>query len=179
MAKWLYLLPGILFATAAVDESRACVRTAGGRGGPERPVRDAGAPVISLSRARPRSDPETRGAARLRKHTAIRPAKAPGGPGRRGTMATEIEVSPSGGDDYRVEVREGRGATTHTVTVTDEHRDRYAPGAGKEDLLRESFRFLLEREPKESILGRFELPAIERYFPEYPDEIGKRVGPGG
>ncbi len=91
-------------------------------------------------------------------------------------MAAEIEVTHAAGDDYRVEVSEGGGTSTHTVTVTDEHRHRYAPGAGKEDLLRESFRFLLEREPKESILGRFELPVIQRYFPEYPEEIGRRVG---
>ena len=31
--------------------------------------------------------------------------------------------------------------------------------------------FLLEREPKESILGSFELPVIERYFPDYPTAI--------
>ena len=39
-----------------------------------------------------------------------------------------------------------------------------------------SFRFLLAREPKESILSRFELPVIERYFPEYPEEIRGRLG---
>lgn len=91
-------------------------------------------------------------------------------------MTAEIEVTHAAGDDYRVDVSEGGSTSTHTVTVTDEHRDRYAPGAGKEDLLEESFLFLLEREPKESILGRFELPVIQRYFPEYPEEIGKRVG---
>ena len=30
-----------------------------------------------------------------------------------------------------------------------------------------SFVFLLEREPKEAILTRFELPVIEQYFPNY------------
>ena len=35
---------------------------------------------------------------------------------------------------------------------------RYAPDATPEELLDASFRFLLEREPKEAILGRFELP---------------------
>jgi hypothetical protein len=50
--------------------------------------------------------------------------------------------------------------------------ERYAPGALPEDLLEASFTFLLEREPKEAILGRFELPVIERYFPEYRALIG-------
>ena len=31
--------------------------------------------------------------------------------------------------------------------------------------------FLLAREPRESILGRFDLPLIGRYFPEYEREI--------
>ena len=40
-------------------------------------------------------------------------------------------------------------------------------------------RCLLEREPKESILARFDLPVIERYFPEYPHEIRRRLAPKG
>ena len=44
-----------------------------------------------------------------------------------------------------------------------------------EALIEASFHFLLAREPKESILGRFDLPVIERYFPEYPREIGARL----
>jgi hypothetical protein len=61
------------------------------------------------------------------------------------------------------------------VTVTADHIERYAPGAAPERLLKASFEFLLEREPKESILSRFELPVIERYFPEYPRTIRQRV----
>jgi hypothetical protein len=34
---------------------------------------------------------------------------------------------------------------------------------------------LLEREPKESILGRFDLPVIGTYFPGYEAEIGRRI----
>ncbi len=47
--------------------------------------------------------------------------------------------------------------------------------AGPEALVTESFRFLLEREPKESILGSFDLTLIGRYFPEYGHEIVKRL----
>ena len=39
------------------------------------------------------------------------------------------------------------------------------------DLVRRSFEFLLEREPKASILRRFDLPLIGRYFPEYERTI--------
>jgi hypothetical protein len=37
------------------------------------------------------------------------------------------------------------------VTVTADDLTRYAPGASPEDLVRTSFEFLLEREPKEAI----------------------------
>ena len=36
-----------------------------------------------------------------------------------------------------------------------------------EELVRDSFGFLLERESKESILKEFDLAMIKRYFPEY------------
>jgi len=45
---------------------------------------------------------------------------------------------------------------------------------GREDaesLVVRSFEFLLQREPKESILRRFNLRDIETYFPEYPGKL--------
>ena len=84
----------------------------------------------------------------------------------------QISVKPSGGDAYRVVVTQGREVTTHDVTVTAEDVARYAPGSTPERLLEASFEFLLEREPASSILPRFALPVIERYFPEYPRVIG-------
>jgi hypothetical protein len=42
-------------------------------------------------------------------------------------------------------------------------------------LVRASFEFLLDREPKESILPQFDLPTIERYFPDYPERIRERL----
>jgi len=41
--------------------------------------------------------------------------------------------------------------------------------------LEESFRFLLERESNTSILSSFDLPVIDRYFPEYEQEIRTRL----
>ena len=61
--------------------------------------------------------------------------------------------------------------TEHEVIVTSDDVARYAPGETAERLLTASFEFLLEREPKESILSRFALPTIERYFPDYPTKI--------
>jgi hypothetical protein len=44
-----------------------------------------------------------------------------------------------------------------------------------EELIQKSFQFLLEREPKESILSRFDLSVISRYFPEFEREIKKML----
>ena len=87
----------------------------------------------------------------------------------------QISVESSGDAVYRVAVRQGRSTTTHEVTVTPEDVARYAPGATAERLLEASFEFLLEREPASSILSRFALPVIERYFPEYPRVIRETV----
>ncbi|MEE9578845.1 MAG: hypothetical protein V3W24_04655 [Gemmatimonadota bacterium] len=93
----------------------------------------------------------------------------------RGIMA-DIDVSTAGGDEYVVEVREGGSSTRHTVTLDGAALERFGGGAPAERLLEESFRFLLEREPKEAILRRFEISVIGRYFPEFESEIRGRVG---
>jgi len=81
-------------------------------------------------------------------------------------------VTPVNGE-FRVVVD---GATTHDVRVPDDYVQRIGVAdADRTQLVRESFVFLLEREPKESIMRSFELSVIERYFPEYPREIVKRL----
>ena len=87
-----------------------------------------------------------------------------------------IRVSHRSGNTYDVTLEDGRGSTHHEVTVWPSDVERYAPEATPEALLEASFRFLLEREPKEAILGRFELPVIERYFPEYAAHIARMTG---
>jgi hypothetical protein len=85
-------------------------------------------------------------------------------------MAT-ISITHEGGSTYLVTVEERGSVSSHEVTVWPSDIERYAPGATPEQLLQASFEFLLEREPKEAILKRFELPVIERYFPEYRSTI--------
>ena len=48
--------------------------------------------------------------------------------------------------------------------------------ADPEALVRAAFDFLLTREPRESILRRFELPVIGRYFPEWEEEVARPAG---
>jgi hypothetical protein len=93
---------------------------------------------------------------------------------RRG-KTMEIHVSGGDRDDYVVEVKESGSATRHVVTVSPAALEHYGGGATAERLLKESFRFLLEREPKEAILGRFEIAVIGRYFSEYEAEIRRRI----
>ncbi len=88
----------------------------------------------------------------------------------------KVHVTAEGDDVYRVRVEEADGSSEHRVTATPEQVESFGAGAEPEALIEASFRFLLEREPKESILGRFELPVIARYFPEYPEEIRRRLG---
>jgi hypothetical protein len=92
------------------------------------------------------------------------------------SVTAEIEVSPLGSGRFRVRVRSGSGATTHEVTVPEQFRG--GPDIGAPDLerlVRESFLFLLEREDASSILSRFSLDEISRYFPEYPSELARRL----
>jgi hypothetical protein len=89
-------------------------------------------------------------------------------------MAT-IRVNHRSGATYDVTVDDGRSSTHHEVTVWPSDVERYAPGSTPEELLEASFEFLLEREPKEAILRRFELPVIERYFPEYSSRIATMI----
>jgi hypothetical protein len=90
-------------------------------------------------------------------------------------MTARISVAHRAGSVYDVTVDDGRGSTTHEVTVWPSDVERYAPASTPEALLEASFAFLLEREPKEAILRRFELPVIEQYFPEYAATIASRV----
>jgi hypothetical protein len=73
-------------------------------------------------------------------------------------------------------VKEGLGETRHRVALRKADYEWLSGGkTGPEALVSESFGFLLEREPKESILRSFDLTAIDRYFPEYEREIARRL----
>ena len=89
---------------------------------------------------------------------------------------SRIDVERIDDTTLRVTVSERGGHTTHTVTVDPAYYQRLTSGAvAPEELVRSSFEFLLEREPKESILSSFTLSVISRYFPEYEGEITRRL----
>lgn len=89
---------------------------------------------------------------------------------------SEINVVEAGEGYFDVEVSDGTSSSRHEVTVEPGTLDDLGVAEGDAaELVRRSFEFLLEREPKESILSSFELSVIGRYFPEYPDEIRRRL----
>lgn len=75
-----------------------------------------------------------------------------------------------------VSVRDGGSETHHRVTLPLAEAQRLGGGRSAEALVEAAFRFLLDREPKESILKRFDFAVIAGYFPEFearlPDYLG-------
>jgi hypothetical protein len=91
-------------------------------------------------------------------------------------MAAKIEVEKIDKSKFRVRVTETGSETSHDVTVSPRDYTKLTNGKVEpEELVHRSFEFLLEREPKESILTRFDLSVISRYFPEYEREIKRRL----
>jgi hypothetical protein len=87
---------------------------------------------------------------------------------------TQLTVTQQADGTFHIQTPAG---TSHEVSVpagfaTSLGCSHVAP----EELVRASFEFLLEREPANSILRKFSLDVISRYFPGYPAEIRARLG---
>lgn len=91
-------------------------------------------------------------------------------------MSTTMQVTPMAPGEFGVEVTEGTQTTGHRVRIPEGFLDdMLLAGADQETIVRESFAFLLEREPSTAILPEFSLTDITRYFPEYPEELQRRM----
>ena len=85
-----------------------------------------------------------------------------------------VEVERKTGKEFSVVVKEGDTKTEHIISLDDDYyKDLSQEKISKEALIKKSFEFLLKREPKESILSRFNLRLINTYFPEFEKEIGR------
>ncbi len=85
-----------------------------------------------------------------------------------------INVEKLKPNTFKVTVQEGGSSSSHTVGLDDAYHGKLTAGKiTKEELIKKSFEFLLRRESKESILSQFDLPVIQRYFPEYESTIMK------
>jgi len=93
-------------------------------------------------------------------------------------MASEeamIRVRTVGHDEptqFEVVVQDWSGETHYQVTMSQADFERLGgETAAPEACVRAAFLFLLDREPKNSILRRFDVSVIERYFPEFRREF--------
>ena len=79
----------------------------------------------------------------------------------------EVLINNLSKDKFEILVN-NKQKTIHQVYLSDEiHLDFTNNKISKEELIKFSFEFLLEREPNTSILSSFELNIISKYFPEY------------
>jgi hypothetical protein len=91
-------------------------------------------------------------------------------------MADVTVTRRAEGDPMRfdVAVREGDANTEHDVTESEADDERLRTVRSPEAFVRDCFAFLLEREPKESILSSFDVGVIGRFFPEVERAIARR-----
>jgi hypothetical protein len=91
-------------------------------------------------------------------------------------MAAQIEVTRVREGEFQVVVVEGTSRSKHHVTLKERDYTRLSEGkVSPEELVVRSFEFLLEREPKESILPRFDLLDIARYFPGFERDVRQKM----
>jgi hypothetical protein len=87
-------------------------------------------------------------------------------------MAIHIEVTELADGEFEVEVRQDSTGTRHRVTVPPDLPARLGdPDVDRGELVRQSFVFLLDREPATSIMSKFSLDVIPRYFPDYFEAV--------
>jgi len=79
---------------------------------------------------------------------------------------------------FEVVVEDDSGRSRHRVTLAEATATKFAKGVAPERLVEAAFRFLLDREPKESILQTFDLGVIARYFPEFERELPRYLAAG-
>jgi hypothetical protein len=87
-----------------------------------------------------------------------------------------ISASLVDANTYEVVVS-GESETVHRVRMSpDYYRKLSGAQFTHEWVLIQAFRFLLEREPNTSILKEFDLSIINRYFPEFEEDMAARLG---
>lgn len=83
----------------------------------------------------------------------------------------EIDVQRLDSERYGVTIMEGDSKSVHEVTATAKQVDLLCPDCEPEKVVEASIRFLLDHEPKESIMNQFDLDVIASFFPDYPTAI--------
>ncbi len=85
------------------------------------------------------------------------------------------ELPAEEGFAFEVIVKEDGSQTYHRVSMGANFYQELNTQVKPEEVIKESFEFLLEREAKEMILSEFDVTMITKYFPEYEQELKKRL----
>jgi hypothetical protein len=91
----------------------------------------------------------------------------------------EIHIQPTGETDeaisFSVAIEEGGSRSTHQVTLARrDHRELGVEGESPKQFVRRCIEWLLEHEPKESIMSRFDVREISQYFPRFREDMRER-----
>lgn len=79
--------------------------------------------------------------------------------------------------EFAVTVEEAGDTSRHQVTLATSDYQRWGVSSDSpEGFVARCFEFLLEREPKDSILSRFDVSQILSYFPDFDEQMRR---PGG
>ncbi len=83
-----------------------------------------------------------------------------------------INIDQKDENTFEVTIEEEGSKSTKTVTLDDKYHKKTTGGIiPKEETIKKSIEFLLEREPKESIMSKFNLKDIVKFFPEFESYI--------
>ena len=83
----------------------------------------------------------------------------------------ELLITELSKDKFEIIVKADQ-LTKHVVSVTDQMLLNLTNNKiSKKELLNFSFNFLIEREPNTSILSKFDIIVISKYFPEYISKV--------
>lgn len=86
----------------------------------------------------------------------------------------KISITPDSAHalTFDVIVDDGRGESRHRVAMKADEAERWSKlDVAPLHCVEAAMRFLLDREPKESILSAFDIGVIRRYFPEFDDAL--------
>ena len=82
--------------------------------------------------------------------------------------AITVTPDPRNALSFNVAVRDGKGESRHRVRISAADAARYSAGEPAR-IVEAAMAFLLDREPRESILPQFDIAVIRRYFPEFDE----------
>ena len=84
-----------------------------------------------------------------------------------------VAIDATGPLRFAVTVFEDGGESRHEITLRATDLLRLGDGASAESFVAAAFRFLLDREPGQAILAKFDIAVIAHYFPEFDMQIGR------